>query len=97
MNSDPGHGAEERLQGKSGMTLRSSTGAAALAAVLVVSGCSGMGSTACQCPKPVAYNDATIKAITAALRALPPNSVLQAAMDDYEDERYSLRHCTGSQ
>ena len=72
-------------------------GAAALAAVLVLAGCSSMGTTACQCPKPVAYNDATIKAITAALKALPPDSVLQAAMDDYEDERYNLRHCAGGQ
>jgi hypothetical protein len=73
-------------------------GGAALAAVLVLAGCSSVGSTgACQCPKPVAYNEATIKAITAALKALPPDSVLQAAMDDYEDERYNLRHCTGGQ
>ncbi len=71
---------------------------AVLAAVLGLAGCSSIGTTAaCQCPKPVAYNEATIKAITAALKALPPNSVLQAAMDDYEDERYNLRHCTGGE
>ncbi|MGH7112986.1 MAG: hypothetical protein ACREE9_00640 [Stellaceae bacterium] len=69
---------------------------AALAAVLLVAGCSSIDATAaCQCPKPVAYNEATIKAITAALKALPPDSVLQAAMEDYEDERYNLRHCAG--
>jgi hypothetical protein len=79
-----------------GMASRAGIGFAALAAILIVAGCSTVDSTACQCPKPVAYNEATIKAITAALRALPPNSVLQAAMDDYEDERYNLRHCTGS-
>ena len=68
----------------------------ALAGVLLVAGCASTGSTtACRCPKPVHYNEATIKAITAALKSLPPNSVLQAAMDDYEDERYNLRHCTG--
>jgi hypothetical protein len=73
-------------------------GLAALAAVVIVAGCSSMGQIApCQCPKPVTYNEATIKAITAALKALPPDSVLQAAMDDYEDERYNLRHCTGGE
>jgi hypothetical protein len=66
---------------------------AAIMVVLLVAGCSSAGSTACQCPKPVAYDDATIKKITAALRALPPNSVLQEAMDDYEDERDALRIC----
>ncbi len=69
----------------------------ALVGVAVVAGCASTGSTACRCPKPVPYNEATIKAITAALKALPPNSVLQAAMDDYEDERYNLRHCTGGE
>ncbi len=78
------------------MVARAGIGFAALAAVVVLAGCSSVGSTsACQCPKPVAYNEATIKAITAALKALPPDSVLQAAMDDYEDERYNLRHCSG--
>jgi hypothetical protein len=80
------------------MAARAGFGFAALAAVMVVAGCSSAGSTvACQCPKPVTYNEATIRAITAALKALPPNSVLLAAMDDYEDERYNLRHCTGGQ
>lgn len=67
-------------------------------AVLVVTlffigGCSSTQSTACQCPKPVSYDDATIKKITAALRALPADSVLHQAMDDYEDERDDLRAC----
>jgi hypothetical protein len=80
------------------MATRAGIGFAALAAVMLVGGCSNIGPTAaCQCPKPVAYDEATIKAITAALKALPPNSVLLAAMDDYEDERYNLRHCTGGQ
>jgi hypothetical protein len=60
---------------------------------LLLSGCSGTGSTACACPKPVAYDDATIRKITAALRALPPGNVLHQAMDDYEDERDNLRFC----
>jgi hypothetical protein len=80
------------------MAARSGIRFAALAAVMLMGGCSTAGPTgACQCPKPVAYNEATIEAITAALKALPPNSVLLAAMDDYEDERYNLRHCTGGQ
>lgn len=57
------------------------------------SGCTGMPSAACRCPKPVAYDDATIKKITIALRALPPDNVLHQAMDDYEDERDDLRAC----
>jgi hypothetical protein len=60
---------------------------------LLLTGCSGTGSSACACPKPVAYDDATIKKITAALRALPPDSILHQAMDDYEDERDNLRFC----
>jgi hypothetical protein len=64
-------------------------------ALLLAASCSttGTGSTVCQCPKPVAYDDATIEKITAALRALPSNNVLQEAMDDYEDERDALRIC----
>jgi hypothetical protein len=60
---------------------------------LFVSGCTGMTSTACKCPKPVAYDDATIRKITMALRALPADNVLHQAMDDYEDERDDLRIC----
>lgn len=60
---------------------------------LFVSGCTSMSSTSCKCPKPVAYDDATIKKITMALRALPSDNVLHQAMDDYEDERDDLRAC----
>ncbi|MGH7099829.1 MAG: hypothetical protein ACREE4_19535 [Stellaceae bacterium] len=49
----------------------------------------------CRCPQPVHYSDAQIKAISAALRALPDNNPLQQAMSDYEDERDSLRICLG--
>ena len=66
--------------------------AAAMIFFLLV-GCSGAMSTACQCPKPVAYDDATITKITQALRALPQDNVLHRAMDDYEDERDELRIC----
>jgi hypothetical protein len=65
----------------------------ALIAVLVVGGCSSTGSSACQCPKPVAYDDTTLKKITQALRVLPSDNVLHAAMDDYENERDDLRFC----
>jgi len=75
------------------MTSWAAKSAAAIIAALVLAACSGAGSTACQCPRPVAYDDATIEKITAALRALPPDNVLHQAMDDYEDERDDLRLC----
>jgi hypothetical protein len=49
----------------------------------------------CRCPQPVHYSDAEIKAISAALRALPNNNPLQQAMSDYENERDNLRICLG--
>jgi hypothetical protein len=67
-----------------------------LAAAMILfflAGCGSAASTACQCPKPVAYDDATITKITQALRALPPDNVLHRTMDDYEDERDELRIC----
>jgi hypothetical protein len=66
---------------------------AALGLVLFTVGCSGAASSVCRCPKPVAYDDATIKKITQALRDLPSDNILHQAMDDYEDERYDLRAC----
>jgi hypothetical protein len=63
------------------------------ALVLLATGCSNEASGVCQCPRPVAYDDATIKKITQALRELPPDNVLHRAMDDYEDERDDLRAC----
>ena len=65
----------------------------ALTGLLAVGGCSIGRSTACQCPKPVAYDDATLHEISQALRALPPDNVLQRAMEDYENERDDLRFC----
>ena len=75
------------------MRSRTRRAAAALAAVLLVAGCGGARETACRCPNPVAYDDATLKQITAALKALPPDNVLHRAMDDYENERDDLRFC----
>jgi hypothetical protein len=68
-------------------------GLAAAVILFFLAGCGSAVPTACQCPKPVAYDDATIKKITQALRALPPDNVLHRAMDDYEDERDELRIC----
>jgi hypothetical protein len=67
--------------------------AAAMAALLVLGGCGGTRQTACKCPKIVDYDDATLKKISEALRALPADNVLRRAMDDYEQERDDLRFC----
>ena len=67
--------------------------AVVLTAVLTVVGCSAARSTACQCPKPVAYYDETLSKISKALRALPSDNVLLRAMEDYENERDDLRFC----
>jgi hypothetical protein len=61
----------------------------ALIAALLAGGCSS-GS---RCPKPVAYDDATLKEIQKALAALPKDSVLRSVMIDYENERDDLRFC----
>ncbi len=75
------------------MGSRAEIGVAAFAALLVMAGCSNTRSTACQCPKPVAYDEATLKKISQALHALPADSVLHQAMEDYENERDDLRFC----
>lgn len=46
-----------------------------------------------RCPVPVAYDDATLKKIQAALDALPKDNILHQAMTDYETERDNLRMC----
>lgn len=66
---------------------------AAFAALIAVAGCSSTRTTACQCPKPVAYDDDTLTKISQALRALPEDNVLRQAMEDYENERDDLRFC----
>ena len=73
------------------MTLRTGMRVATLAALLVISGCGSTRSTASQCPKPVDYDEATLKKISEALRALQPDNVLRQAMEDYENERDDLR------
>lgn len=65
----------------------------ALATILVLVGCNTPRSTGCQCPSPVAYDEETLKKISQALRALPPDNVLLQAMEDYENERDDLRFC----
>lgn len=65
----------------------------ALAVVLAVVGCSTARSTACQCPKPIVYDENTLSKISQALRALPSDNVLLQAMEDYENERDDLRFC----
>jgi len=66
---------------------------AAIVAVLVLTGCAGARNTSCKCPKPVAYDEPTLKEISQALRALPSDNVLHRAMEDYENERDDLRFC----
>ncbi|MBV9859827.1 MAG: hypothetical protein JO038_06965 [Alphaproteobacteria bacterium] len=65
---------------------------AVLVAVFALTGCSGGRETA-KCPKPVHYDEATLKKIQEALTALPPDSVLHQVMEDYENERDDLRFC----
>ena len=60
-----------------------------LALALLAGGCSGAG----KCPKPVVYDDASLKQIQAALKALPPDNILHQVLSDYENERDDLRFC----
>ena len=46
-----------------------------------------------RCPVPADYSDATLKKISEAVNALPPDSILRKAMSDYETERDNLRMC----
>jgi hypothetical protein len=62
-------------------------------AVFSLIGCSAQRDASCKCPKPVAYDEATLKKISQALRALPSDNVLHQAMEDYENERDDLRFC----
>ena len=61
----------------------------ALALGLLGGGC----SSASKCPKPVVYDNATLKNIEKAREALPKNSILLQVLADYEDERDDLRFC----
>ena len=60
-----------------------------LATALVAARCGG-GSN---CPKPVAYDEATLREIQKALTALPRDNILHQVMADYETERDDLRFC----
>ncbi len=75
------------------MVSRAGMRIAVLAALLFVTGCGSTRLAGCQCPKPVAYDEATLKEISQALRALPADNVLHQAMEDYENERDDLRFC----
>ena len=61
----------------------------AVAVALLLSGC----GHASRCPKPVTYDDATLKKIEKAREALPKGSVLEQVLEDYENERDDLRFC----
>ena len=56
-----------------------------LAALLVVAACGTTSSTACRCPKPVAYDEPTLKKISEALRALPAENVLRLVQEQDRD------------
>jgi hypothetical protein len=75
------------------MGLKPGIHAAAFVVLLVSTGCSAGRDTSCKCPIPVDYDEATLKKISQALRALPSDNVLQRAMEDYENERDDLRFC----
>ena len=61
----------------------------ALALALLAGGC----VSASKCPTPIVYDDASLKQIQAALKALPPDNILHQVMSDYENERDDLRFC----
>jgi hypothetical protein len=65
--------------------------AVALALALAAGGCGG--DSAGKCPKPVVYDDATLKKIEKAREALPRDSILLQVLEDYENERDDLRFC----
>jgi hypothetical protein len=56
---------------------------------LLVGGCGLAG----KCPKPIYYDDATLKKIEKAREALAKDSVLLQVLTDYENERDDLRFC----
>ena len=64
-----------------------------IVALFVLTGCSIARDAPCKCPKPIAYDEATLKEISQALRALQSDNVLHRAMEDYENERDDLRFC----
>jgi hypothetical protein len=61
----------------------------ALIGVLLAGGC----GQASRCPKPIVYDEATLKQIEKARAALPKDSILLQVLADYENERDDLRFC----
>lgn len=57
--------------------------------LLLAAGC----SAASKCPKPIAYDEVTLREIQKALTALPRDNILHQVMADYETERDDLRFC----
>ena len=72
------------------MGSRAGIGVAAVAVLLVISGCDSTRSTASQCPKPVAYDEATLKKISEALRALPPGGTMTRAQPAIKQEAHGF-------
>ncbi len=62
-------------------------------AALVLMALAGACSSGGKCPKPVVYDDATLKKIEKAREALPRDSILLQVLEDYENERDDLRFC----
>ena len=62
---------------------------AAFALALLLGSCGGTS----KCPKPIVYNEASLKRIQEALKALKPDNILHQVMTDYENERDDLRFC----
>jgi ABC-type glycerol-3-phosphate transport system substrate-binding protein len=77
------------------------TGFAALGAALALAACGGGGGPGAasgdrverKCPVPVHYTKQQYDEIQKALTALPKDSILLQAMQDYEQERDDLRFC----
>ena len=61
-----------------------------MALALLAAGCGGQ-SGAAKCPKPITYDDATLKKIEKAREKLPKDSILLQVLEDYENERDDLR------
>ena len=53
----------------------------------------GCGGSASKCPKPIVYDEATLRKIEKAREALPRDSILLQVLEDYENERDDLRFC----
>jgi hypothetical protein len=51
------------------------------------------GGCSNKCPRPIVYDEATLKGIQEALSNLPLDSILRSVMHDYENERDDLRFC----